>query len=95
MISVVVRRQTEGSLDYNFLFLYVMTILLQHLIVYQVIKSEHTLINLVAFVTDPAKEGTRLPGSPSMPCSQREMLAAFEGWDDEVQALLNVSSYLI
>ncbi|KAF5310166.1 hypothetical protein D9619_010218 [Psilocybe cf. subviscida] len=62
---------------------------LKHLIVYQVTKSEHTLINIAAFVTDPAEEGTRLPGSPSMPCSQREMLAPFEGWDNEVQALLN------
>ena len=50
------------------------------------------MVNLVAFVSDPSREGTRLPaGEPWVrPASREEVLGKFSGWEDEVMALLEV-----
>lgn len=52
------------------------------------------MVNLVAFTSSPSLEGTRLPpGEPWVhPAPGAELLAKFEGWEDEVQALLEVSA---
>jgi salicylate hydroxylase len=58
------------------------------LVVYPV--SQDSLINIVACTTDLSKEGTVFEGS-STTISTRELLCVFEGWEEEVQALLRVS----
>ncbi|KAL5526162.1 hypothetical protein ACEPAG_7500 [Sanghuangporus baumii] len=60
------------------------------------VKADSTqtqMINLVAFVSDPAREGTRLPpGKPWVrPASREEVLEKFGGWEDEVLALLELA----
>jgi len=58
---------------------------LKHLIVYPV--SQDRFINIVAVTTDLSKEGTVYEGS-STTTTPREVLSVFEGWEEEVQALL-------
>ncbi|KAF8964497.1 salicylate hydroxylase [Flammula alnicola] len=60
---------------------------LKHLIVYPV-AHEKTLLNIVAFVSDPSKEGTVYDGPSSVACTQEEILSAFSGFEPEVQVLL-------
>ncbi|KAF9471974.1 salicylate hydroxylase [Pholiota conissans] len=58
----------------------------KHLIVYRVAQAK--LVNVVAVVTDPAKENTFYDGPAHVVCEQEEMLRAYEKWEPEVQALL-------
>ena len=53
--------------------------------------SQDRLINIVAVTTDLSKEGAVYEGSSSTTTSIQEVLSAFEGWEEEVRALLRVS----
>ena len=53
--------------------------------------SQDRLINIVAITTDLSKEGTVHEGPSSTPASTQEVLSVFEGWEEEVRALLRVS----
>ena len=53
--------------------------------------SQDRLINIVAVTTDLSKEGTVYEGFSSTTASIQEVLSAFEGWEEEVRALLRVS----
>jgi salicylate hydroxylase len=53
--------------------------------------SKDRLINIVAITTDPSKEGTVYEGSTTTTASSQEVLSVFEGWEEEVRALLRVS----
>ncbi|KAF8148009.1 salicylate hydroxylase [Crassisporium funariophilum] len=59
----------------------------KHVVVYPV--SQDRLVNVVAFATAPSKEGTVYEGPSNIPTSQAEVLAIFNGWEAEVQALLH------
>ncbi|KAI5118612.1 hypothetical protein M0805_008043 [Coniferiporia weirii] len=48
------------------------------------------MVNLVAFVSDPAKEGTRIEGAWVRPAPHVDLLSVFAGWEDEVRALLEL-----
>ncbi|EJD06331.1 FAD/NAD-binding domain-containing protein [Fomitiporia mediterranea MF3/22] len=52
-----------------------------------------SMVNLVAFVSDLTREGTRLPaGEPWVrPALQEEVFDKFIGWEDEVLALLELA----
>ncbi|KAL5526975.1 hypothetical protein ACEPAF_8704 [Sanghuangporus sanghuang] len=56
-------------------------------------STQSQMVNLVAFVSDPAREGTRLPaGEPWVrPATKEEVLEKFGGWEDEVLALLELA----
>ena len=56
--------------------------------------SQDRLINIVAITTDPSKEGTVLVGSSTTSASTQEVLSVFEGWEEEVRALLRVNHKL-
>jgi len=58
---------------------------LKHVVMYPV--SQDRLINVVAISADLSKEGTVYEGHYST-VSTQEVLSVFEGWDEEVQALL-------
>ena len=60
----------------------------QHLIVYPI--SLGKLINVVAFCSWPDKEGTKWEGKTVEECTQAELFAQYEGWEPEVQHLLQV-----
>ncbi|KAH8109900.1 FAD/NAD-binding domain-containing protein [Phellopilus nigrolimitatus] len=49
------------------------------------------MVNLVAFVSEPEREGTRISGTWVRPAPAVDLLAAFEGWEDEVRALLELT----
>ena len=52
-------------------------------------------VALAAFVGNPAKENTPYSEAPaSASCSQEELLGAYAGWEPEVQALLQVRTFL-
>ena len=53
--------------------------------------SQDKLINIVAVTTDPSKEGTVHEGSSTTNASTQEVLSVFDGWEEEVRALLKVS----
>ncbi|KAL5503743.1 hypothetical protein ACEPAH_7814 [Sanghuangporus vaninii] len=56
-------------------------------------STQIQMVNLVAFVSDPALEGTRLlPGELWVrPATKEEVLGKFSGWEDEVLALLELA----
>ncbi|KAF9044144.1 salicylate hydroxylase [Panaeolus papilionaceus] len=59
---------------------------LKHVIAYPVSCDRY--VNVVAFHTDPAKEGITYEGPTSINCTQEEVMNAFGGWEEEVRALL-------
>ena len=50
-----------------------------------------TLVNLVAFVSWPDKVGTIYQGKMVEETSKEELFKHYEGWEEEVQQLLQVS----
>nr|AGK29859.1 FAD-binding protein [Volvariella volvacea] len=52
-------------------------------------KSKDQLINVVAFVSEPEKEGTLLSGPQVEEVSQEEFRAMYVGWEPEVQAIIS------
>ena len=62
------------------------------MVVYPV--SQNRFINIVAITTDLSKEGTVYEDS-STTTTPQEVLSVFEGWEEEVQALLRVSLQLL
>lgn len=68
-------------LDVNHLFS-------QHLVVYPV--SNRRLVNVVAFFSEPTKEDTVFDGPWISEASKDEILTHYVGWEEEVQALLQV-----
>ncbi|KAL5485616.1 hypothetical protein ACEPAI_6657 [Sanghuangporus weigelae] len=56
-------------------------------------STQTQMVNLVAFLSDPAREGTRLPpGEPWVrPATKEEVLEKFGGWEVEVIALLELA----
>ena len=62
---------------------------MKHLIVFPIAKGQ--LINVVAFCSWPDKEGTVYEGKIVEERAQEELLKQYEGWEDEVQQLLQVS----
>lgn len=48
------------------------------------------LVNLVAFVSEPSLEGTRISGNWVRPAPPTDLLSIFQGWEEEVQALIKV-----
>lgn len=48
-------------------------------------------INVVATVSERSREGTRVAGAWVRPIPKEELLAAFKGWVNEVQVLIEVS----
>jgi len=64
----------------------------QHIIVYPVSQDE--LVNCVFFTKDLTRQGTIYHGPLSSSCTQEELLANFAGWEEEVQALIQVCTFL-
>lgn len=58
----------------------------KNIVTYPVAKGK--LINLAGFSTDVSKEGTIYDGPTSTSCPREEVLSTFQGWEEEVQALL-------
>lgn len=56
--------------------------------------SENTVINIVAFVSNPEKEWTPLEGKIVEEKSHDEILKMYEGWEPEVIQLLQVRMIL-
>ena len=48
------------------------------------------MINLVAFTSKPSEEGTRIKDAWVRTAHREELLLEFEGWNNEVLALLEV-----
>ncbi|CCL98472.1 uncharacterized protein FIBRA_00470 [Fibroporia radiculosa] len=59
----------------------------KHLVIYPVSKG--SLLNVVAFSTNPENEGTFVPQPWVKMSSKEQLLAEYQGWDPETQALLN------
>ncbi|KAH6909781.1 salicylate hydroxylase [Coprinopsis sp. MPI-PUGE-AT-0042] len=59
----------------------------KHLVVYPLSNGRYT--NVVAFTTDPDSEGVEWQGPLPSHATQEEMKSQYEGWEPEVQALLN------
>lgn len=59
----------------------------KHLVVYPLSNGKFT--NVVAFTTDPKSEGIEWVGPLPTHATQEEMKSQYEGWEPEVQALLN------
>ena len=51
-----------------------------------------TLVNLVAFVSWPDKVGTIYEGKMVEETSKEELFKHYEGWEEEAQQLLQVTS---
>ncbi|KAL5523166.1 hypothetical protein ACEPAF_1433 [Sanghuangporus sanghuang] len=58
----------------------------KHLIVYPIMKGE--LVNVVAFVSHPEKEGAPYNDPWVVSSEQADLLAAYKGWEAEVQQLI-------
>ena len=50
-----------------------------------------TLLSIAAFVSWPEKAGTVYEGKMSEEASKEELFQYFQGWEDEVRQLLQVS----
>lgn len=64
----------------------------QHLVVFPILKGQK--INVVAFCSEPTKEGTVFSENPHdwvANVTQEELLQQYSGWEDEVISLLKVS----
>lgn len=48
-------------------------------------------VNIVAFCSWPEKEGGAFVGDAVQACEKEEVLRQYEGWEAEVQQLLQVS----
>lgn len=64
--------------------------LCQHIITYPI--SGGRLINVVAFVSEPEKEGTVYAGNEVELRPQQEMLDQYVGWEDEAVEVLQVGN---
>lgn len=53
--------------------------------------AQGTLINIVAFVSEPAAEGTPFGNPWVADVTKGDLLAQYAGWESEVLTLLNVS----
>jgi len=58
----------------------------QHIVTYLV--SNDNLVNIVAMTSDLSKEYNPVNGPTAVPVTQDEVLAAFNDWEPEVQAIL-------
>ncbi|KAL5499136.1 hypothetical protein ACEPAH_1654 [Sanghuangporus vaninii] len=58
----------------------------KHLIVYPIMKGK--LVNVVAFVSHPEKEGSPYNDPWVISSEQTDLVAAYEGWEAEVQQLV-------
>ncbi|KAF8882257.1 salicylate hydroxylase [Infundibulicybe gibba] len=58
----------------------------KHLVVYPILHGR--LINVVAFISQPSKEGTILNGPAVTDVTKEEVLSAYTGWEEEVHTLL-------
>ena len=65
----------------------------QHLVVYPV--SQGRALNVVACVTDPLKRNIIHDGPSTEMATQEEVMSAFKGWEEEVQALLKVVCFFV
>lgn len=54
--------------------------------------SKGQLVNVVAFFSEPSKEGTIFEGPWTSKASKDELIAKYNGWEEEVQILLQVRS---
>ncbi|KAG2004822.1 salicylate hydroxylase [Coprinopsis cinerea AmutBmut pab1-1] len=59
----------------------------KHLVVYPLSNGKYT--NVVCFITDPSGEGIEYTGPAPSRASQDELKGQYDGWEPEVQALLN------
>lgn len=62
----------------------------QHVVVYPVSGGKY--INVVAVVHEVFKEGTEWTGPSSVQVDQAEFLNCFEGWEEDLRALIYVRS---
>ena len=65
-----------------------LTLILQHIVVFPVQKGR--FINVVPFYFDRAREDTTWEGPALRNATSEEILKMYEGWEPEVQALLEV-----
>ena len=65
-----------------------LTLILQHIVVFPVQKGR--FINVVPFYFDRAREDTTWEGPELRDATRDEILKMYEGWEPEVQALLEV-----
>jgi salicylate hydroxylase len=49
------------------------------------------LVNVVAYVADPSKEGTRFDGKWETPTTSDEVTAHYEGWESQALSITKVS----
>lgn len=63
----------------------------QHLVVFRINEKQ---INMVAFISDWSKVGTRLAHEAVTPATQEELFHSFEDFEDEAQELFKVFSSL-
>ena len=61
----------------------------KHIITYPI--SNGRLVNVVAFCSWPDREGSTYDGKMVEERTQEELLKQYEGWEEEVQQLLQVS----
>ena len=66
----------------------------KHVLTYpiaQLVQGEtKPMVNLVAFVSEPAREGSQYEGAWVRPAPTTDLLSTFKGWEEEVQALIEV-----
>ena len=69
-----------------------LTLISQHIVVFPVQKGR--FINVVPFYFDRAREDTTWEGPALRDATRDEILKMYEGWEPEVQALLEVRTSL-
>ncbi|THH03536.1 hypothetical protein EW146_g10419 [Bondarzewia mesenterica] len=58
----------------------------KHVVSYSIARG--SVVNVVAFSSEPEKEGTPWVGPWVAPCAREELLACYAGWEPEVRELL-------
>ncbi|THH19975.1 hypothetical protein EW146_g1292 [Bondarzewia mesenterica] len=58
----------------------------KHVVSYSIARG--SVVNVVAFSSEPEKEGTPCDGPWVAPCAREELLACYAGWEPEVRELL-------
>ena len=62
----------------------------QHLIVFPLMREDKKLVNIVAFYSEPEKEGQTYVRDAVRTCTKDEIIPRYEGWEEEVKQLLEV-----
>lgn len=62
----------------------------KHIVAYPISHLSNPMINLVAFTSEPEKEGTRISGAWVRSAPNANLLDEFTDWEDEVRVLLEV-----